>query len=247
MKGRNRHTAGLTPIVIVALFATACSGGASPTSPSAGETVTNLSIIGTPLVEAGSGPYFYIATVRYSNLTSADVTSSATWTSSNNQIAAFTTLGGVPVLNTFRSGTVTITASYGGRTATQNVTVGGSTPNVIPSPDSIRLTSMTPSSGATLSRSQTVTFTGTLGYSLASADSGTVTLVIQNQANQVLQPAGSQPRTTVARGSGQVTLSQSIAVPATGTTSVTVFFSVTPSGSVNTNTVASASYTVQQR
>src|SRR5262245_66504193 len=110
MNGRNRHTAGLTPTAIVALFVTACSGGASPSSPTAGETITNLSITGTPLVEAGSGPYFYIATVRYSNLTSADVTSSATWTSSNNQIAAFTTLGGFPVLNTFRSGTVTITA-----------------------------------------------------------------------------------------------------------------------------------------
>lgn len=244
--GRNRHTASLTRIAILALFASACGGGSgSPAGPTAGGSITSLAIMGTPLVEAGNGPYFYIATVHYSNFTSADVTSSATWTTSNNQVAAFTTVGGVPLLNTFHSGTVTITASYSGKTATQNVTVVGSTPDTLPSSDSIRVTSMIPASGATLSRGQTVAFAGTLEYALASADSGTVTLVIQNQANQVLQPSGSQPRTTVARGSGQLTLSQSITVPTTGTTSVTVFFSVTPSTSLSTSTVKSVSYSVQ--
>lgn len=104
---------------------------------------------------------------------------------------------------------------------------------------------MLPAPGATLSRGQTVTFTGTISYSLASADSGTVGLTIQNQANQVLQPTGSQPSTTVARGSGQVTLSQSITLPTTGTTGVTVFFSLTRVGSTTTNTVTSVAYTVQ--
>jgi hypothetical protein len=239
----------LTLITSLALLLFAACGGNSTTTPSLtttapSSTISSLTIQGSPVAEVSATGYQFIALAQYSNLTVADVTTSATWTSSNTQIAAFTTIAGRPLLSTFQSGTVTITASYSGKTATLNVTVGGgSTPS--PGPDSIRLTSMAPPSGAALSRGQTVTFSGTLSYSVASADSGTVTLVIQDQANQVLQPAGSQPRTTVARGNGQATLSQSITLPTTGTTNVTAFFSLAPVGSTNTHTVASASYSVQ--
>ena len=104
------------------LFA-AC-GSNSPTAPTTSSpTVASLSILGSPVAEAGASGYQFLALAQYSNLTSADVTTAATWTSSNTQIAAFTTLAGRPVLSAFRPGTVTITAAYNGKTATMTVTV----------------------------------------------------------------------------------------------------------------------------
>jgi hypothetical protein len=113
----------LTFIASLALSCAGC-GGNSPTNPTASSpTVTSLSILGSPVAEVGATGYQFVALAQYSNSTSAEVTTSATWTSSNNQIAAFTTLAGRPVLYTFQRGTVTITASYSGKTATMNVTV----------------------------------------------------------------------------------------------------------------------------
>jgi hypothetical protein len=118
-------------------------------------------------------------------------------------------------------------------------------PAPIPS-DSISLTNMVPASGTTLLQGQTVTFTGTVAYSLASADSGAVVLVIQDQANHLLQPlTAPQPSASISKGTGQVTLSQSIALPGTGITRVHVFFPLVPSGVTGTDVVVSVSYPVQ--
>ena len=113
-------------------------------------------------------------------------------------------------------------------------------------PDSVSsITDMVPVLGTKLLHGQTVTFTGTAGYSLLSADSGKIIMVIEDQADQVLQPAGTQPSATVGKGSGQVTLSQSITLPDEGVTVVRVFFPLAPAGATSTNAVVHVTYQVQ--
>ncbi len=125
----------------------------------------------------------------------------------------------------------------------------GSPPAPAPSPptsDSISLVNMAPAPGTSLSPGQTVTFTGTVAYSLLSADTGVIVLVIQDLANQPLQPVGTpQPTATITRGSGQATLSQSITLPGTGITGVGVFFPLALAGATSTNVVVSVTYPVQ--
>jgi len=114
-------------VVACALVSTACGGGSSPTSPTSASTssaaaVTGL-ILGVPPAAQASS-YLQVAVfAQYSNLTMVDVTRTATWTSSNTQVAVLTTLGGLPAFQTLRSGSVTITASFGGRSASQVVAV----------------------------------------------------------------------------------------------------------------------------
>lgn len=111
-------------LVALTLLLSACGGSDSisaPTSPSL--TITSLSITGSPVASVNSTGYQFIALAQYSNLTSADVTTSATWTTSNSSIASFTTVAGRPVLSTFQRGVVTITASYSGKSSSLNVTV----------------------------------------------------------------------------------------------------------------------------
>ncbi len=127
--------------------------------------------------------------------------------------------------------------------------IGGSPAAPAPSPptsDSISLVNMAPAPGTSLSPGQTVTFTGTVAYSLLSADTGVIVLVIQDLANQPLQPVGTpQPTATITKGSGQATLSQSITLPSTGIAGVGVFFPLAPAGTTSTNTVVSVTYPVQ--
>ena len=110
--------------------------------------------------------------------------------------------------------------------------------------DSISLANIAPAPGTNLLPGQTVTFSATVAFSLLSADSAAIVLGIQDQANQRLQPIGPQPSATVAKGSGQAALSQSITLPSTGITSVRVFFSLTPAGATRTDVVVSVTYPV---
>jgi hypothetical protein len=129
---------------------------------------------------------------------------------------------------------------------------GGSSP-AAPTPttpvtvtDSIRgITNLLPATGTILQPGQTVTFSGTPAYSLATADSGTVHLIIQDQANRILQPIGTQPNTPVVKGNGEVTLSQTLTVPTEGVTSVVVFFALLPAGASLTNASTSVFYPVR--
>lgn len=114
-------------IAACAIVCASCGGGSSPTSPTGGSTssaatVTGL-VLGVPPAAQASA-YLQVAVfAQYSNLTMADVTRTATWTSSNSQVAVLTTLGGLPAFQTLRSGSVTITAAFGGRSASQVVSV----------------------------------------------------------------------------------------------------------------------------
>jgi hypothetical protein len=69
-------------VVLLLISVSACGGSTTAPTPST-PTVASLSILGSPVAEitgAGVQGYQFLALVQYSNLTSADVTTSATWT-----------------------------------------------------------------------------------------------------------------------------------------------------------------------
>ena len=94
--------------------------------------------------------------------------------------------------------------------------------------DSLDLTHMAPEDGTVLLRGQTVTFTGTVAYSLGSAQSGRIVLTISDLANHPLQRVNEEPSANVGQGSGHVTLSQSVTLPSSGA-GVRVDFALVPS------------------
>jgi hypothetical protein len=108
-------------LIAVALVASACGSKSTPTSST--PTVTSLSILGSPQAQADSTGYQFIAQAQYSNASISDVTTLATWTTSNAQVASFATVGGRPIMTAFARGTITVTATYSGKSATMTVTV----------------------------------------------------------------------------------------------------------------------------
>jgi hypothetical protein len=104
---------------------------------------------------------------------------------------------------------------------------------------------MVPAAGTALQAGQTVTFSGTPGYTLASADVGSMIMVIQDQTDRALPASTTQPIVVVHRGSADVTLSETITIPASGVTSVRVFFVLAPAGAATTYASAQVSYPVR--
>ena len=97
------------------------------------------------------------------------------------------------------------------------------TPAPTPTPvtDAVSVGSIVPSAGTPLQASETVTFTATLVYTLATADSGQIVIVIQDQNDRILQQLGrAQPAAVVIKGAGTVTLADTIMIPASGVSSV---------------------------
>jgi hypothetical protein len=114
-----------------------------------------------------------------------------------------------------------------------------------PTPDSLgSVTNMNPAAGTRLKLGQTVTFSGTPRYALSTADFGIVLMVVQDQNDRPLQISGGQPTVVVARGNGDVTLSQTVTLPGAGVTSVRVFFALAAGGATTTNAALSISYPV---
>jgi hypothetical protein len=122
---------------------------------------------------------------------------------------------------------------------------GGSSPTDPVIIDSIALDSISPASTTTLTAGSRVTFTGHVRYTLGSASTGHVSIVIQDQSSNRLSTTVPQPIMAVTRGGGTVDLSDSITVPATGVTSVNVFFPLFPAGVTQTSTVQVVRYSVR--
>jgi hypothetical protein len=122
---------------------------------------------------------------------------------------------------------------------------GGESPTTpTPANDAISVSSITPAAGTVLHANEMVTFTAVLNYTLASAESGQVVIVIQNQLNQNLKTGVPQPAAAMMRGTGTVTLTDSILIPGSGVTSVRVFFPLTLAGATRTEVLVSVSYPV---
>jgi hypothetical protein len=102
-----------------------------------------------------------------------------------------------------------------------------------------------PLAGTPLQASETVTFTATLAYTLATADSGQIVIVIQDQNDRKLQQLGrAQPAAVVSKGTGTLTLADTIMIPASGVSSVRVIFPLVPAGATRTEVLVSVSYPV---
>ncbi|HET6898596.1 MAG TPA: hypothetical protein VFK70_09620 [Vicinamibacteria bacterium] len=114
-----------------------------------------------------------------------------------------------------------------------------------PATDAISLRSITPAPGTPLTAGQRVDFTATVNYTLASAASGQIVIVIQDQLDQNLKPAGViQTAVPVVMGTSTATLSDSITIPGTGVSSVRVVFPLIPTGATRTEVLVSVTYPV---
>jgi hypothetical protein len=89
------------------------------------------------------------------------------------------------------------------------------------------------------------TFTATVSYTLASAASAQIVMVIQNQLDQNLKPPGVvQSAVPIVMGTGNATLSDSITIPGSGVSSVRVVLPLVPAGATRTEVLVSVSYPV---
>src|SRR5881394_1314423 len=99
-------------------------------------------------------------------------------------------------------------------------------PYVAPQDSLNSVVDMNPQPGTELHPGQTVTFSGTVGFVLATADVGTLYMAVQDQTRH---PLTSDIKTLVVHnGSADATISQTVTIPADGVTSVTVFFVMLP-------------------
>src|SRR5215210_3804759 len=108
--------------------------------------------------------------------------------------------------------------------------------------DAVAIESIVPAANTVLRRGTQVTITVTARYTLGSASEGRVSLVIQDQNNQIIGLLP-QPEARVTRGVGSVTLTNTLTVPASAT-SVRVFVPLHPQGAASTSTVATVTYIV---
>jgi hypothetical protein len=152
-----RRAARLLPLVSLFLLCASCSdfwvSNSSTASVSLGSGVI---LKAASSATAGDGDsdqlHLYANTVGG---TTSEVTTSATWTSSNPAVATVTANGGlVQVVGTSGNVTVTITATYSGQTATATVlTYTGATPTALNALGGI------PTNSGTLSLGQTFQLT----------------------------------------------------------------------------------------
>lgn len=127
------------------------------------------------------------------------------------------------------------------------VACGGSSPTDPAPPiltDAISVSSVTPVAGSVLRAGQTVTFTAAVNYTLATAASGRIAIVIQDQTGESLDLPGEQSSVSVSRGTGSATLSSSVTIPNSGVTSVIVYLPLLPAGATTTSIVARVEYAV---
>lgn len=122
---------------------------------------------------------------------------------------------------------------------------GDSPTDPLPTNDAVLLESITPSVNDPLVAGSRVTFRARVRYALATADTGHITLVIEDQNLRVFPPTPQQ-RATVLRGEGRVELVDTVDIPASGVTFVHVFTPLFPTGSSRSTAVQEATYTVRQ-
>lgn len=143
--------------VALTLFTGACGSATSPTTTTTTTTVTLSTVVvsGSPPVLGATSQF--TATAKMSDATTQDVTSQATWASSDTSIATVSSSGFVEGLS---AGQVKITATYQNLTGSHTFTVGPSRVTI----SVIAVSGSAPSTGGT---SQ---FTATAVYSDGSAD-----------------------------------------------------------------------------
>ena len=114
-----------------------------------------------------------------------------------------------------------------------------------PQTDSVTIESISPDPGAVLRAGSRVTFRARVRYTLATASSGRISIVIQDQNSRNISATIPQPNAQVPSGNGAVELADTVDLPATGITQVNVFFPLLPAGASSTSTVQVLRYPVQ--
>ena len=106
--------------------------------------------------------------------------------------------------------------------------------------DSVKIISLTPGNDKPLYVGSTVTITAEVEYNLQSANTASITLVIQ-QAETGHRPLANEIDVAL-KGTGKIKLSKGIVVPETR--ALTIFMPLTPEGNQSTTTVDSRMYKV---
>jgi len=127
---------------------------------------------------------------------------------------------------------------------------GGSSPAApspppVPARDSLNgITNLNPAIDTVLQPGQTLTISGTAGYTLATADLGSLMMIVKDQADRPIQTS-SIGVVVARRGTGDATLTQTITVPSDGVTSIRVYFALAPAGATSTNVTLLVTYPVR--
>lgn len=117
---RSRTKPALLIAFLAGTLVSTCGGETSITSPTSPlSSAVSVSITGTPVLTAESETSQLTATATFSDGTTHDVTSSATWVSSNSEVATVSDAGLVTAVD---AGTTTIKAIYQGESATLSIT-----------------------------------------------------------------------------------------------------------------------------
>ena len=116
-------------------------------------------------------------------------------------------------------------------------------PSVAPQDSLNSIVNLVPQPGTELHPGQTVTFAGTAGFTLATADIGTMYLAVQDQTRRSL--TSDIQRVVVHRGSADVTIAETVTIPSEGVTGVSVFFVMVPADATVTRAGAQFSYPVR--
>lgn len=106
------------------------------------------------------------------------------------------------------------------------------------------VTNMVPAPNTPLQAGQAVTFSGTPAYALYSTDLGAVQMVVEDQNDRPLSTDSLQV-VVAHRGTGDATLTQTVALPADGVTSVHLYFLLVPAGATSTRAVVRLTYPVR--
>jgi hypothetical protein len=220
-----------TPVLAVAAACAAGCGSSTAPSPA----VVDLNVTTTGSIgnwEVGDSRQL-TATARLSNGSIQDVTAQASWVSSATTVLTVSAAG---LATAAGPGEAEARATYQGMTGRLPVIVA-------PPMDRVVVQSASPSPQTVLVRGQRVTFTFTVGYTLASADCGDVAMIIQDQGTRLL--ASDVPSADVTRGRGSVTLTADSVLIPEDATRVRVFLALFPCGATSTEAVELTSYTVR--
>lgn len=188
-------------LILTAIAAvTGCSSSrlGANSSTGTGSTATLTSIAVTPANPslAAKATQQFTATGSYSNGTTADITSSVTWSSSNAGVASITTAG---VATAAGAGTATITAAMNGVSGTAALTVTAA---------AVTVTSIAVAPGtSTLTAGATQQFTATATYSNGTTGPLTTGVTWSSSSTAVATVNSSGMATAVATGTATITAS----------------------------------------
>jgi uncharacterized protein YjdB len=224
---RVRHLVELCPYLLlpaVVLAAAGCGSSVNSITPPPPKTLSTIAVTpASPSIAIGATEQF-TAMATYSDSSTANITSTVTWSSATTGVATINSSGMAAGVAT---GSSTITATLNGVSGTAMLTVSASAPTLT----SIAVTPATPSIAA----GATQQFTATGTYSSGPTQNITSTVTWSSSSTAAATMSASGLATGVAAGSSTITATLG---SISGSTTLTVTGSTTPppTGTVNITT-----------